>query len=671
MKVLSKLLMVLLSIVFITALVQTPVLAGSAQATETDTSWVIADFETESLGIMGWTKQWGAALVDIFWFEDQTENSDGALTLDIDPSLEVKAAFGKELDIFWSETEEGATAISFDVLIPGDYPDGALIKVWAQDLVNWTWVDYKYVVGNEGELGAIAGDWNTVVFPIKEVIDNNDAFVPFSGIKTGIEFYFSEGETWTGYVQVDNITLIGVAPPAAEVASPTNVAVVSDSAGPVFDKKLYWNHITWTDFPENIGETYNIYTSAYPITDVNSDLVLKLDSAIPRGVQYFNHQLHGVNPMGLNLYYAVTTTGLSNGSLIETPIVPGSSNCGPVYTKPTWPVIVPLVQTFNFAADGDLAEFTAFPDAMFKPDRVGGPAAESWDEASMDCNMTGYLVMDQNNFYVGLNVIDDEPDYGTLAWEGDGVDIFAGFYDTTPLDELHGLGSLYTNDHADYRFSFAINADAGSQFQKNGNEPWEIDGMDMNIAKTTAGYTIEAKIPFASVRPDMLAKFVPEEGMSFPLKVDVNDNDGEEDPYYTGSVRTMTLHSGGTQNDQNWLRPSTWGLARIGIPTAVEEEQQKAQVPAKMTLFQNYPNPFNPSTTISYDLTANSEVRIDVYDILGQKLATLVNEKQNAGSYSVIWNATDNQGAQVSAGVYFVKFSADNFEQTHKMILVK
>ncbi|HPG39902.1 MAG TPA: T9SS type A sorting domain-containing protein [bacterium] len=671
MKQLSHLLLILLTVVLTSAFIQSPVMAGSAQTSETDTSWVIANFETESLGNMGWTKQWGAALVDVFWFEDQTERSAGALTLDIDASLEVKGAFGKDgLDIFWTETEEGATAISFDVFIPGDFPEGSTIKVWAQDRVNWTWVDYKYVVGNEGELGAVAGDWNTVTFPLKEVIDNNAAFIPFSGIKTGIEFYFLDGETWAGYAQVDNITLVGIAPPAAELASPTNVAVVPDSSEPVFDNKVRWNHITWTDFPENLSETYNIYVSAYPITDVNSDLVVKLDSAIPRGVKYYNHQLYGTNDLGLNLYYAVTTSGLSNGSLIETPVVPGSSNCGPILTKPNMPVIVPLVQTFNFIADGNLGEFAAFPEALFKPDRIGGPAAESWDEASTDCNMTGYLVMDNDNFYAGFNVIDDDPDNGSVAWEGDGVDIFTGFYNLIPLNELHGLGTMYTNDHADYRFSFAVNADPGSQFQKNGYEAWDLDGLDMNVTKTANGYTIEAKIPFASVRPSLLAKFVPEEGMYFPLKIDVNDNDGENDPYYTSSVRTMTLHTGGVDNDQNWLRPSTWGQAVIGIPTAVEE-QQEAQVPAKMALFQNYPNPFNPSTTITYDLTKQAQVKIEVYDILGQKLATLVNAKQAAGSYSIVWNGLDGRGAQASAGVYFVKLSADDFEQIQKMILVK
>jgi len=83
-------------------------------------------------------------------------------------------------------------------------------------------------------------------------------------------------------------------------------------------------------------------------------------------------------------------------------------------------------------------------------------------------------------------------------------------------------------------------------------------------------------------------------------------------------------------------------------------------------LFQNYPNPFNPSTRISYNVEEPGLVQLKVYDILGVEVATLVNEQQNSGNYTVGFDA-----ARLSSGVYFYSLSVNNFTQTRKMILEK
>jgi flagellar hook assembly protein FlgD len=88
-------------------------------------------------------------------------------------------------------------------------------------------------------------------------------------------------------------------------------------------------------------------------------------------------------------------------------------------------------------------------------------------------------------------------------------------------------------------------------------------------------------------------------------------------------------------------------------------------------LFGNYPNPFNPSTTISYQLSTDSDVTLIIYNIKGQKVKTLVNETLPAGRYSVVWNGKDNNSKQTSSGIYFYKLSAGNFQQTRKMLLLK
>jgi len=89
------------------------------------------------------------------------------------------------------------------------------------------------------------------------------------------------------------------------------------------------------------------------------------------------------------------------------------------------------------------------------------------------------------------------------------------------------------------------------------------------------------------------------------------------------------------------------------IITAIENEQRT--IPKNFTLEQNYPNPFNPSTTIQYNLTNTSSVILEVYNILGQKVKTLVNTTQNAGVHSVVWDGTNDNNERISSGVYIYR----------------
>ncbi|MCH7974588.1 MAG: T9SS type A sorting domain-containing protein, partial [Bacteroidetes bacterium] len=114
--------------------------------------------------------------------------------------------------------------------------------------------------------------------------------------------------------------------------------------------------------------------------------------------------------------------------------------------------------------------------------------------------------------------------------------------------------------------------------------------------------------------------------------------------------------------------------AETGV-TSVEGSNDKS-IPTEFILVQNYPNPFNPSTSIEFSVPVNSNVRLTIYNLLGQVITTLVNEELSAGNYSVIWNGTDTNGLQVSSGVYLYKMKASGnsgtpFSQTKKMILLK
>ena len=93
--------------------------------------------------------------------------------------------------------------------------------------------------------------------------------------------------------------------------------------------------------------------------------------------------------------------------------------------------------------------------------------------------------------------------------------------------------------------------------------------------------------------------------------------------------------------------------------------------PEAFELFQNYPNPFNPETEISYVLPTACFVELSVYNLLGQKVRTLVDESQSAGLKNVKWDGKDENGVNVASGVYFYKIKAGEFTQSKKMVIIR
>jgi subtilisin family serine protease len=94
-------------------------------------------------------------------------------------------------------------------------------------------------------------------------------------------------------------------------------------------------------------------------------------------------------------------------------------------------------------------------------------------------------------------------------------------------------------------------------------------------------------------------------------------------------------------------------------------------LPEAFELLANYPNPFNPATNVRYTLNQQSQVRLDVFNVLGRRVYTLVNETQAPGTYQVFWQATDEQGLPLPSGVYFIRLAADDQVRTGKMSLIR
>jgi len=125
------------------------------------------------------------------------------------------------------------------------------------------------------------------------------------------------------------------------------------------------------------------------------------------------------------------------------------------------------------------------------------------------------------------------------------------------------------------------------------------------------------------------------------------------------------------QNQPEYCIDSDTLTFEIPIVVQVVSAQPEHFIPEVFTLHHNYPNPFNPTTTLRYDLPEDAMVNITIYDMMGHVVKTMVNSQQNAGFKSIQWNATNDKGQPVSAGLYLYTIQAGEFRQTKKMVLLK
>ncbi len=108
----------------------------------------------------------------------------------------------------------------------------------------------------------------------------------------------------------------------------------------------------------------------------------------------------------------------------------------------------------------------------------------------------------------------------------------------------------------------------------------------------------------------------------------------------------------------------------FGPDVSVEEMVEIiSKIPIKF--IKNYPNPFNPKTTIMFDIGIAGKVRVEIFNVKGQKVKTLINEKMEVGKHSVIWEGRDRDNKSVSSGMYFYKISVNGDQRISKMIMLK
>ncbi|MEP0859909.1 MAG: T9SS type A sorting domain-containing protein [Ignavibacterium sp.] len=143
-----------------------------------------------------------------------------------------------------------------------------------------------------------------------------------------------------------------------------------------------------------------------------------------------------------------------------------------------------------------------------------------------------------------------------------------------------------------------------------------------------------------------------------PIDYSINDADA------TGEREGILTYSPFNE-DQSWQDVSRWLYTWIGSlwePNSVED----VLTADNYALAQNYPNPFNPSTKISYSIKESGFVSLKVYDVLGREVATLVNEDQTPGVYTVQFNASN-----LATGIYLYRLETGSFTKVNKMMLLK
>ncbi len=458
-------------------------------------------------------------------------------------------------------------------------------------------------------------------------------------------------DLWTGNPVFDVI-----APDA-----PTGVSAISGS---------FVNVVTWTDVPNEPDAKYNVFFSENAFTDVADSTVEDLPPyKLAPLTGAVSHVLRApATDQSISYYYGVNA-------------VDGSSNVSPVGVSAKVTTMAKGVPVINFGApanfvnDAALTEWTAAnikPIAISKTPATGEGHVVTGGAVDNDADLLvkSYLAMDADYLYVAFDVVDDIVSTDSLlnlqaSYAVDCPDLFIGLYDWRGKRHT-GYKRGATPDYH-LRFSkYGLYMDNPGNFKTlmhpGASYVWKKKTL-------TAGYTIEAKIPFQVFADSSSGdvKFVPKLGKRIPIDFSVNDNDGKTfNPNEPWAARDGILCYSQFNDDNAWQDMWRWSHTWVGPQWNPTSVRQESPVAVSFELSQNYPNPFNPTTSIRYSVPVSGLVTLKVYDVLGREVMTLVSAEQSAGSYVATFDA-----ATLASGVYLYRIEAGTSVATKKMMLLK
>lgn len=624
-------------------------------------NWLLSDFENPAAGVQGFTMAgWGTAGKALARVADPTGLSAGVMQLTHDYSAGVKSFVQKDgISLYSDVTGTHVTSITFDVFVPAELPAGSVFEMvftGPATIPEWTWTPTAY---DSSKL--VWGDWNTLSINVQALIDAGTAD-PMKSAVVGVQVYYPDAsQTWAGQIYMDNLLLIGIPQPEGVLASPPLVVSTDTTKVPGGSGIVDYVRLDWVD--NTLGtEKYNIYYSTSPFTATDAAGVIKYVTDVPHGFESYAHRPYTSDGSAQTYYYAITATD----GITETGFVPDAAGSATIKTTPTWKIKYVSDFANSFVLDGLDNEFEPYKAGyQIFPESGNYANGATWTPDGSDLDFKVSMILDDNFLYFSADVTDDDlrdVEGGFQAWQGDALELYLGFYNLLTLDEWPQKG-----DNRGAGGTWRIGFTSMGDVQLAGYESTVVPGLESVVfAKFTGdGYIVEAKFNLDSLAG---GDFRVTDGMWMPFKIDNTD----QDPNLDGDeARSLLCGVGAVPRendidmDSDWLRPTTWGVLEVeGGPVAVEK--RVAVTPIEFKLHQNYPNPFNPFTKIHYDLPEKAFVQLKVYDILGKEIATLVNLKQSAGSYSVDFDAS-----KLTSGLYIYKITAGNYASTQKMILLK
>ena len=311
---------------------------------------------------------------------------------------------------------------------------------------------------------------------------------------------------------------------------------------------------------------------------------------------------------------------------------------------------------------------------------------------------------------VKSNLVEIDTVYGDVDWNAtvqsfDASMILKELVDMVEFDNMQILVADVSSDNtlstldATLILQYMVGAidvlpyDAGSQYVATGNVSMDDRGtgpgipinIPLNISNGSNVFGFEMTVEFDHTLLEF-DTLVLSELMDNFLLVYNNETDGEliiaasggTPDGETGSFGTLTFNVSDNFSDETvvsitkmrWNEgPEISNPSSMTVSYALSVDDEV--LPKEFSLYQNYPNPFNPTTSLRYDLPENNLVNITIYDMMGRQVKTLVNQTQDAGYKSVIWNATNDYGKPVSGGIYLYQIQAGEYISTKKMVLLK
>ena len=296
------------------------------------------------------------------------------------------------------------------------------------------------------------------------------------------------------------------------------------------------------------------------------------------------------------------------------------------------PAIYHTNQSIIIDSDIESAWFNT-PEMALNNVTVGTRTADfqaQWKALYDDTNL--YLLVEVND----VALINDS---GAGWYMDDVVEVF--------IDADNSSGATYDGVN-DFQFGFRWNDPI---IRLGNNSVNNTTGIAYLQYATAVGYNLEAAIPWSTLGVSPATTQV----IGFDVAVD-DDDDGGDRECAVASIFTA---------DNAWNNPSVLGNVALVMPTGLDQDADN-RLPADYALSPNYPNPFNPTTTILYSLPNEADVRIVIYNTLGQELVELVNDHRPAGTHKLVI-----QGADLSSGIYLVHFETGAQTLTRKIVLLK